>query len=114
LLAAPATALSLSLSLFLSVSLSLCLCLCLSLSLSLSLRTDGRTEQGAIIVVSHDEAFVNQLLTGSISGLGGRDGDRGAGELWILEDRQFQRFEGSFREYKKKVLRAVKRDPVKY
>lgn len=75
-------------------------------------------------MVSHDEAFVNQLLTGTLSGItpgGGagsssssrRDPSQPPGELWILEDQRFQRFEGTFREYKKKVLRAMQKD-LKY
>lgn len=60
-------------------------------------------------MVSHDEAFVNKLLTGTLSGHGGRDLAQ-QGELWILENEKFKRFEGSFRDYKKKVLRAMKKD----
>lgn len=60
-------------------------------------------------MVSHDEAFVNKLLTGSINGVSDRDMSQ-QGELWILENEKFLRFDGTFREYKKKVLRAMKKD----
>lgn len=69
-------------------------------------------DQGAIIVVSHDEAFVNKLLTGTISGVGSRDPSVSAlhGELWVLERQQFRRFEGSFRQYKNKVLQTIQKE----
>lgn len=71
--------------------------------------------EGAIIVMSHDEAFVNKLLTGTISGVGSRDPSVSAlqGELWVLERQQFRRFEGNFRQYKRKVLQAIKKE-LKY
>lgn len=76
------------------------------------LQSSSLLSQGAIIVVSHDEAFVNKLLTGSLDGLGAREPGAAAlkGELWVLEQQQFRRFEGTFRQYKKKVLQAVKKE----
>lgn len=63
-------------------------------------------------MVSHDEAFVNKLLTGSISGFGNRNSPASEikGELWVLEEQQFKRFDGSFKQYKKKVLQAIKKE----
>ena len=66
-----------------------------------------------MIVVSHDEAFVNKLLTGTINGVGDRNTveyeTRGRqGELWIMENNLFKKFEGSFREYKKAVIKLAK------
>jgi ATP-binding cassette subfamily F protein 3 len=57
---------------------------------------------GAIIAVSHDEAFVNRVIASAKN-------DKGdpIGELWIMSKKQLKRFDGSFREYKKAVRRNI-------
>ena len=75
---------------------------------------------GAIIAVSHDESFVNQVIASAGSNLDREDGGEGGkgkgdaataedlgGELMILANRKLQRFDGSFREYKKMIRLQV-------
>lgn len=66
--------------------------------------------QGAIVVVSHDEDFVSRVLTNkSSSSKSSKSGDIDlGGELWVLSKCQLRRFDGSFREYKKLVMKKVK------
>ncbi len=60
--------------------------------------------QGAVIVVSHDEAFVSKVIEGAIVG----DKDSGIhGELWVMSKGKLARFDGSFKAYKSKVLKKV-------
>lgn len=44
-----------------------------------------------------------------MGGAGGkeRDDDAVRGELWIMSNKAMKRFDGSFREYKKLVLKSV-------
>ena len=78
--------------------------------------------QGAVIFVSHDETFVNNVLNRegrpaleeiaglaerSVAAFGGMEGAP-AGELWVLSKRALRRFEGTFSEYKRSVSRSVK------
>ena len=65
--------------------------------------------QGAIIAVSHDEAFVNRVISSAVIG------DKSAkatgtalhGELWVMSNRRMQRFDGSFKDYKKAIMKKV-------
>ena len=77
--------------------------------------------QGAIVAVSHDESFVNKLLlhAPTVLPMGSADNNHhhhhhhptataeGDGELWVLSKRRVQRFEGSFREYKKIITKNI-------
>ncbi len=67
------------------------------------------TFEGAVIAVSHDESFVNSLLGGSKTTDKVNKGtplvDNTA--IYTLSDQQIRRFEGTFREYKKKVMKSV-------
>lgn len=68
------------------------------------------TYQGSIIAVSHDEAFINRVIAGNDRPP--EDGESGrrppiAGELWVMSRKKLQRFEGSFREYKKMIHKKV-------
>jgi len=81
------------------------------------------TFEGAIIAVSHDEAFVNKVINGiGVVDQEGSDGKSGSilkdtykdantglpkGELWVMSKRRLQRFDGEFREYKKIIRRKV-------
>eukprot|EP00602_Paraphysomonas_sp_CaronLab_P003067 CAMPEP_0185033886 /NCGR_PEP_ID=MMETSP1103-20130426/23279_1 /TAXON_ID=36769 /ORGANISM="Paraphysomonas bandaiensis, Strain Caron Lab Isolate" /LENGTH=757 /DNA_ID=CAMNT_0027570319 /DNA_START=75 /DNA_END=2348 /DNA_ORIENTATION=+ len=72
------------------------------------------TYKGAIIVVSHDEAFINRLLTGSADGIrkeNVRAADVVDGQLWVLSKKRLNRFDGSFRDYKKKIMKKLRNDP---
>ena len=74
--------------------------------------------QGAVIFVSHDETFVNNVLNregrpdvdsavrATQSVFSGMDGVP-AGELWVLSNKKLQRFEGSFTSYKQKVAKGI-------
>eukprot|EP01036_Dinobryon_divergens_P029894 gene29894-39062_t len=65
---------------------------------------------GAIIAVSHDEAFVNRVLA-SAKTVGdskvGKQPDLTGGELWVMSKARLTRFDGSFKEYKKMILKKV-------
>jgi len=60
--------------------------------------------------VSHDESFVNKLLHTPIL-VGSSDNhpsESGAeGELWVLSKRRVQRFNGSFKDYKKIITKNI-------
>jgi hypothetical protein len=60
-------------------------------------------------VVSHDEAFVNRLLTGAANGIPTdlRAADAIDGQLWVLSRRKLTRYDGSFGDYKQKILRKL-------
>lgn len=73
--------------------------------------------------VSHDETFINRVLNregrpplSSLSASGGEapisafPGLEGVpvGELWVLSEQRFHRFEGSFTEYKKIVSKKTR------
>ncbi len=80
--------------------------------------------QGTIITVPHDEAYVNQILYGtnhgsaitSASGIShGMDAEYiQRGELYILSNCNIQRYDGSFQDYKKQVLKKLKAKESSY
>ena len=75
--------------------------------------------QGAIIAVSHDEAFISRVIAGERDRSNEKDdSDRASvppsstedivlGELWIMSKKQLLRFDGSFRNYKKIIMKKV-------
>lgn len=64
--------------------------------------------EGAIVAVSHDEAFVTSVVTNV------KIGDAALpGRIFILSSKTTKQFEGSFQDYKKLVLKKVaKGDPL--
>mmetsp|Transcript_25219 Transcript_25219/g.24139 ORF Transcript_25219/g.24139 Transcript_25219/m.24139 type:complete len:293 (+) Transcript_25219:379-1257(+) len=67
------------------------------------------TYEGAIIAVSHDEAFVNRVIATSLTGdkKAIAAGSALQGELWVMSKKKVQRFNGTFRDYKKAIRKAV-------
>lgn len=75
--------------------------------------------EGAIVAVSHDESFVNTVISrasGAAAGVGAAGGssspskvgkDIKAGELWIMSKQRLHRYEGSFDSYKKLIRKKV-------
>ena len=64
--------------------------------------------KGAILAVSHDESFVNQVIGGNELGAKADNGHTAAsGELLVLSQRCICRYEGSFRQYKAEIRRHV-------
>jgi hypothetical protein len=76
--------------------------------------------QGAVIFVSHDEMFVNKVITRGayaiIDGVVHEDSSSAAakrrdelppGELWILSKNKLRRFDGTFGDYKKIVFKTI-------
>ena len=64
--------------------------------------------KGAILAVSHDESFVNQVIGGNELGAKADNGHTAAsGELLVLSQRRICRYEGSFRQYKAEIRRHV-------
>jgi ATP-binding cassette subfamily F protein 3 len=65
--------------------------------------------EGTIIAVSHDEAFVTRVI--SKASTSDKDaiasGNVNIGELWVLSKRKLKKFEGTFKEYKNKVMAGV-------
>jgi len=59
------------------------------------------TFEGAVVAVSHDEAFVNSLL-GSTTPEGGKNT-----AIYTLAHQKIQRFEGNFRDYKKQIMKGL-------
>ena len=61
------------------------------------------------MAVSHDESFVNKVINAAV--VGDKDAkDPGAvqkGELWVMSKQRLQRFDGSFKEYKKMITKKV-------
>ena len=64
------------------------------------------TYQGAILAVSHDESFVNKVINASVDG-STKDPNALPGELWVMSKQRLQRFDGSFKEYKKMITKKV-------
>ena len=66
--------------------------------------------QGAILAVSHDESFVNKVINSAPPGAE-KTNAAGTGlppgELWVLSKCRLQRFDGSFKEYKKMITKKV-------
>jgi hypothetical protein len=64
--------------------------------------------------VSHDEAFVNRLLTGSSNGIrpenSTRQIDEIDGQLWVLTKKRLSRYEGTFRDYKMKIMKRLQEE----
>jgi ATPase subunit of ABC transporter with duplicated ATPase domains len=67
------------------------------------------TFEGAIIAVSHDEAFVNRVIATAVTGdkASVNAGTALSGELWVMSKKKVQRFDGSFRDYKKAIRKVV-------
>lgn len=67
------------------------------------------TYEGAVIAVSHDEAFVSRLLGASISQ--GDDDSKALpgekGDIWVLSKQKVTRFDGAFKDYKNLILRKI-------
>lgn len=71
--------------------------------------------EGAIIAVSHDEAFVNRVIASA--GTTGKpsdktdavDGDAGklGGDIMVMAKQKVERFEGAFRDYKRMIRAQV-------
>lgn len=61
------------------------------------------------MAVSHDESFVNKVINAAVVGdKESRDaGTALKGELWVMSKRKLQRFDGSFKEYKKMITKKV-------
>lgn len=60
--------------------------------------------EGAVITVSHDETFVNTVLN---SKKNEEDDKKTEGQLWVLENKKFKRYDGDFLNYKKEVRKFV-------
>lgn len=74
--------------------------------------------EGAIIAVSHDESFVNSLMSSAAkfatgNGDGKKDHDTSAtlsrGEIWIMSKKKVRRMEGSFSDYKKTIKQKIEK-----
>mmetsp|Transcript_9168 Transcript_9168/g.9238 ORF Transcript_9168/g.9238 Transcript_9168/m.9238 type:complete len:786 (+) Transcript_9168:135-2492(+) len=72
------------------------------------------TYEGAIISVSHDEAFINKVIAGedrvneqTSTSQKNKSQNILGGELWIVSKCKVKRFDGSFRDYKKLIHRKV-------
>jgi ATP-binding cassette subfamily F protein 3 len=65
---------------------------------------------GAIIAVSHDEAFVNRVIASKhipdMKSKNDIDSVLG-GELLVMENQKLKRFDGSFQAYKKQIMKKV-------
>lgn len=48
--------------------------------------------QGGVLIVSHDQHFITNVCN----------------EIWVIADKRVATFNGSFEDYKKSVLKAVK------
>ena len=68
---------------------------------------------GAIIAVSHDESFVSRVILGKGSGDAGEknhpapSADRERGQLFVFSKKRVQRYDGSFTDYKKAIMKKV-------
>ncbi len=61
--------------------------------------------------MSHDEAYVNRVISQAVVGdaASKKEGLALQGELWVMSKQQLQRFDGTFKEYKKQVLKKLLR-----
>lgn len=59
--------------------------------------------------MSHDEAFVNRVIAGAVVGdkESRNAGTALTGDLWVMSKQKVQRFDGSFKEYKKMIMKKV-------
>ncbi len=61
------------------------------------------------MAVSHDEAFVNRVIAGAV--VGDKEsraaGTALGGDLWVMSKRKVQRYDGTFKEYKRKIMKSV-------
>ena len=67
--------------------------------------------------MSHDEGFINRLLTGSSNGIKKdniRPNEEIDGQLWVLSKQRLQRYEGTFRDYKRKILKKIQPEDFKW
>ena len=65
---------------------------------------------GAIIAVSHDEAFVGNVIASASADNKGRGAGAAlprAGELWVMSKQRVTRYDGSFADYKRAIRRKV-------
>jgi ATP-binding cassette, subfamily F, member 3 len=58
--------------------------------------------EGAIIAVSHDEAFVNKVIVAGVESEKSVQKIK-EGEIWVMENKQVKRHEGTFSSYKRKI-----------
>lgn len=65
------------------------------------------TYQGAIVAVSHDEAFVNKLMRPESSSQEASKTEKPVGEIWVLSKQKLTRFEGSFKDYKRSIMQKL-------
>jgi ATPase subunit of ABC transporter with duplicated ATPase domains len=63
---------------------------------------------GAVLAVSHDESFVNNVITGNrVDQLAEGTATTRPGEIWALSKQKVTRFEGTFKDYKNAILKTV-------
>lgn len=67
------------------------------------------TFEGAVIAVSHDEAFVNSILNTKHPSQKNHSEDDNSlnNEIYVVGDRSVTYFEGTFKDYKKLVMNSV-------
>ena len=69
--------------------------------------------EGTVVAVSHDETFVNRVISSvpatSAAARKVSSTETSRGQLWVLSKRKLQIFDGSFKEYKKLVMKKVDR-----
>ena len=67
------------------------------------------TYEGAIITVSHDESYVNRVISKAMVGdeESKKAGSALHGELWVMSKKKLTRFDGSFQDYKKQVMKKL-------
>ena len=65
--------------------------------------------EGTIIAVSHDEAFVTRVISkaSTTDKTAVKAGSAEIGELWVMSKRKLKKFEGTFKDYKNKVMSGV-------
>lgn len=62
--------------------------------------------------MSHDEAYVNRVISQALVGdeESKKEGRALQGELWVMSKQQLQRFDGTFKDYKKQVMKKLLRN----
>lgn len=62
--------------------------------------------------MSHDESYVNRVISQATVGdaASKKEGLALQGELWVMSKQQLQRFDGTFKAYKKQVLKKLLRN----
>ena len=74
-----------------------------------ALCTALETYEGAIITVSHDESYVNRVISSAVIGdeESKKAGTALHGELWVMSKQKLTRFDGTFKDYKKQVMKKL-------